>query len=127
MLRKSDNDTVLVVSGGVTLYECLNAAKKLEGEINVRVIDLFSVNPVDKDELNRSLEQCGNRIMVVEDHFEHGGLGDSVRRAICGKQCTFVHKFVDKLPFSAKPNTLYKLFKFDADSIATSLRELAGK
>jgi len=81
-----------VVSAGATLFECLKAADSLKGEVSVRVIDIFSVNPIDKEELGRSLEECGGRIMVVEDHFEHGGIGDCVRRALNGKQHKFLHR-----------------------------------
>jgi len=64
--------------------------------------------PIDKERILESLEQCNKKVLVVEDHFENGGLGDHVRRVLTGKQCEFVHRFVTEVPFSAKPADLYK-------------------
>mmetsp|Transcript_12680 Transcript_12680/g.27527 ORF Transcript_12680/g.27527 Transcript_12680/m.27527 type:complete len:102 (+) Transcript_12680:1581-1886(+) len=96
-----------------------------EKGVHVRVIDLFSVSPVDKVQLLKSTEECHGRVMVIEDHFELGGLGDAVRRALTGhKLHTFNHKFVNSIPFSAKPAHLYKHYRFDALSIAEDVELL---
>lgn len=90
----------------------------------MRVVDLFSIVPVDAEELVRSLGECNNNVMVVEEHFENGGLGDAVRRALTGKQCQFKHKCVRELPFSGTPTDLFKAFRFDAGSIKEDILDM---
>jgi len=86
VLRQSDSDQALVVSAGPTLYEALKAIESLKSKgVNVRLIDLFSVSPIDRDGLLQSLCASNNKLLVVEDHFQHGGLGDVVNRALAGK------------------------------------------
>lgn len=122
IVKQSPHDQALVISGGVTLYECLEAVSKLE--VDVRVIDLFSVKPVDKKELVKSLGECNNKVLVVEDHFETGGLGDAVRRALMGHRCTFKHHFVGGDLMGGTPKDLYKHSKLDADSLTLLINQL---
>ena len=83
VLRKSDKDKALVVAGGITVFEALAAYDQLQEEgLSVRVIDLFSVQPIDRDELIASARAAGGVVITVEDHYEHGGLGDAVLSAL---------------------------------------------
>ena len=83
VLRKSDEDKALVVAGGVTVFEALAAYDQLQKDgISVRVIDLFSVQPIDRDELIASARAAGGIVITVEDHYAHGGLGDAVLWAL---------------------------------------------
>lgn len=75
MLRSSGDDKVLVIGAAITLREAMTAAEKLEGEgINVRVMDLFTIKPIDKDAIITNAKECGGRIIVVEDHYPEGQL-----------------------------------------------------
>lgn len=86
MLRQSGEDKVCVVSGGVTLHECLKAADKLKAEgVQVRVVDMFCLSPVDREGLRANVKACGSKVLVVEEHFENGGVGDCVRNALTGE------------------------------------------
>ena len=72
-MRQSENDQVTIVSSGVTLHEATKAADQLaESSINVRVIDLFTVKPIDADTLLASARATGGRVVTVEDHFYEG-------------------------------------------------------
>ena len=75
MVRESSKDEVLVVGGGVTVYEALKAADLLkEKGVCVRVVDIFSVKPVDKEGLRKNAALAKNRVIVVEDHYPEGGI-----------------------------------------------------
>ena len=81
VLRQSDNDRATVVAAGITLHEALAAYDQLQGEgINIRVIDAYSVKPIDEETLLEAAQEAGNKIITVEDHWPEGGLGDAVLR-----------------------------------------------
>merc|ERR1719328_1078771 len=77
ILRKSDNDQVLVVAAGVTLFEALKAADTLaEAGVNIRVMDPFTIKPLDITAVQDNAAACHGRVITVEDHYPEGGLGD---------------------------------------------------
>ena len=79
VVRESDDDQVTLIGAGVTLHEAVKAADTLaEDGINARVIDLYSVKPVDADTLTAASNATGGRLVVAEDHWPEGGLGDAV-------------------------------------------------
>ena len=85
VVRQSDSDQVTVVGAGITLHEALKAADQLKGEgITIRVIDAYSVKPIDAKTLRAAAQATGGRIVVVEDHWLEGGLGDAVLDAFAG-------------------------------------------
>src|SRR5439155_18223903 len=87
IVRRSASDQALLVGAGVTLHEALAAYDELRKEgVNVCVIDLFSVQPVDKDALIDCCRSSRQRVITVEDHYAHGGLGDTVRAALTGER-----------------------------------------
>src|SRR5215813_5148466 len=80
ILRKSANDRATVVAAGITVHEALKAASQLEREgIAIRILDAYSVKPLDGRGLLKAAQETGGRIIVVEDHYEQGGLGDAVQ------------------------------------------------
>lgn len=82
VVRSSDADKVTVVGAGITLHEALKAHDQLKAEgIAVRVVDAYSVKPIDSDSLHQAARATGGRIVVVEDHWPEGGLGDAVLEA----------------------------------------------
>ncbi len=87
VLRSSDDDKVTIVAAGITLHEALKAADVLAGEgIAARVIDLYSVKPIDADTLAAAARATGGRVMTVEDHWAEGGIGDAVAAALAEAQ-----------------------------------------
>jgi transketolase len=77
-VRQSKDDQLTIAATGITVFEAIKAADELKKEgIYVRVIDCYSINPVDKDTLKKCLQDTKKKILItVEDHFMHGGLGD---------------------------------------------------
>ncbi len=106
ILKKSSNDTVTVVGAGITLHEALSAYEELKKEkINIRVIDLYSVKPVDEKTLLAAAKET-KAVITVEDHYEAGGIGEAVKNVL-SKQSTPVYSlFVNKMPKSGKPQEL---------------------
>ncbi|GAA2249229.1 transketolase [Streptomyces ruber] len=126
VLRSSDSDRITLVAAGVTLHEALAAADALEGEgIRARVIDLYSVKPVDRDTLREAAEQTGC-LLTVEDHHEEGGLGDAVLDAFTDGRPVprLVRLAVRTMPGSASPEEQLHAAGIDAGSIAAAARLL---
>lgn len=73
VLKESTSDKALVIGAGVTLHEALAAAATLSADgVNIRVMDIFSVKPIDKKAVLENAAKCGNKVVVVEDHYEQG-------------------------------------------------------
>ncbi|MER5434485.1 transketolase [Streptomyces sp. NPDC002588] len=126
VLRASDRDRLTIVAAGVTVHEALEAADALAGEgIAVRVLDLYSVKPVDRVTLRRAAEETGC-LMTVEDHHPEGGLGDAVLEAFLDGRPVprLVRLAVRTMPGSASPDEQLHAAGIDAESIATSARLL---
>lgn len=125
VLRKSDNDLVTIVSSGATLHEALAAYELLKKEgINVRVIDVFTIKPIDKNGLIENISLTNNQVIVIEDHYYEGGLGEAVLSALATSGIKVYHKAVSSVPRSGKPDELFKFYGLDADSIVIDVKSL---
>ena len=117
VLRKSDKDTATVIGAGVTLFEALKAHDELTAKgISIRVIDLYSVQPVDGAALIEAGRETG-RLITVEDHYVSGGLGDAVARAVAAAGLTVTRLAVPEIPRSGKPDELLDKFGISARHI----------
>jgi transketolase len=125
VLRQSASDQLTIVAAGVTLFEALKAHDQLKSAgIPVRVIDLYSVAPIDRLTLLESARATKNRILTVEDHYEHGGLGDAVLGAV-GSEGVRVQKMaVREIPHSGKPDELVDHFGLSARTIVDTVKKL---
>ena len=130
VLRSGEQDAVTLVGAGVTLHECLGAAEQLAAEgIHVRVIDCYSVKPIDTATLTAAAQATGGCFVVAEDHHPEGGLGEAVTSALvaAGQQnLTIVHLAVREMPGSGSGAELLAWAGIDAEHIAAAARELAG-
>jgi transketolase len=130
-LRRSDNDVATVIGAGITLHEALKAADQLQGEnIAIRVIDLYSVKPIDVQTLQQAAKET-RHLIVVEDHWKEGGLGDAVLAAIAeahragdleGEAALFTHLAVTKMPRSGKPFELLEDNGISAKDIVEAVK-----
>ncbi|MGD0650879.1 MAG: transketolase [Verrucomicrobiia bacterium] len=119
LLRHSDHDKVTVVGAGVTVFEALKAYDQLKAQGTlIRVIDIFSVKPIDRQLLIESAKRTNNTIITVEDHHIEGGLGDAVASAVAPEGIR-VHKLgVREVPRSGKPEELMHHYGISAARIA---------
>jgi transketolase len=129
VLRSGDRDQVTLIGAGVTLHECLRAAEILRGEgIEARVIDCYSVKPIDARTLTAAAEATSGRIVVAEDHHPEGGLGSAVAGALLAvgqRDLAIAHLAVREMPGSGSGKELLAWAGIDADHIAAAARELA--
>jgi transketolase len=130
VLRSSDHDQVTLVGAGVTLHEALKAADLLAHEgIAARVIDLYSVKPIDTETLAAAAKATGGRIVTAEDHHPEGGLGAAVADALlaCGEQnLRFTRLAVSGMPGSGTGPELLAWAGIDAEHIAAAARQLVS-
>jgi transketolase len=126
VVRTTDNDAVTLIGAGITLHEAIKAADELQAEgISARVIDLYSLKPIDAETVRAAARETG-AIITVEDHWPEGGIGDAVLDALAQEQ---PHPVVEKLavrdmPGSGKPFELLHAAGIDADCIADAARTL---
>ncbi len=129
VLRSSENDEIALIGAGITVHEALKAADELaEDGIAARVIDLYSIKPVDVDTLRAAAEATGGRLVTIEDHWAEGGLGDAVLSALADldEPPRVVKLAVRELPRSGKPEELLAAAGIDAEHIAAAARVLAA-
>jgi transketolase len=128
VLRSSGEDQVTLVGAGVTLHECLAAADTLAADgISARVIDLYSIKPIDTVTLAEAAAATGGRLVLVEDHHPEGGLGSAVVDALVGAgrtELAVAHLAVAEMPGSGTPAELLGAAGIDAAHIAAAARRL---
>ena len=127
VLRSSSRDRVTLIGAGVTVHNCLQAADLLEKQgIKARVIDLYSVKPVDVRTLREAVKATAGRLVVAEDHYPEGGLGAAVMEALAlePKPPRVAHCAVKALPGSGKPEELMNAAGIGPRQIAAAARKL---
>lgn len=124
VLRRSEKDSATLVAAGITLHEALAAYEALKKEgIAVRVIDLYSLKPIDAKTLLQALRQTG-LLITVEDHYPEGGLGEAVLSAVGEEGGRVVRLAVNQIPRSGKSRELIDLCGIGAGHIADRVRSL---
>jgi len=129
VLRSSNTDDVALVGAGITVHEALAAADLLaEDGIAARVIDLYSIKPLDAETLAAAAEATGGRLVTIEDHSAEGGIGDAVLDAVADldQPPRVVKLAVRELPRSGTPAELLAAAGIDAAHIAEAARRLVG-
>lgn len=129
VLRSSEDDDVVIVAAGITVHEALAASDALaEDGVAARVIDLYSIKPLDTETLVAAAAATGGRVVTVEDHWPEGGLGDAVAAALSATESpAHVAKLaVSGMPTSGKPAELLAWAGIDAAGIATTARRLVA-
>jgi transketolase len=124
-LKSSANDKAAVIAAGITLHEALKASDLLQAEgISIRVIDLYSVKPIDAETIKKAAVECGS-ILVVEDHWPEGGLGDAVLEVFNGQPAPAVTRLgVRDMPLSGPPAAMLKAAGIDAEAIVAAVKAL---
>ncbi|XP_067854835.1 transketolase-like [Heptranchias perlo] len=129
VLRKTDKDVVTIVGAGVTLHEALAAAAQLaEEDVYVRVIDPFTIKPLD----DKTIVCCTKgtktkHIITVEDHYYEGGLGEAMVAAVALDPSIVVHRLaVSGVAYSAKSAELLEKFEIDATAIVKTVKDIIG-
>jgi transketolase len=125
VLRFSENDTATVIGAGVTVFEALKAYDQLKGEgIAIRVIDLYSVQPIDAHGLLDAARATGGNVITVEDHYPAGGIGDAVSEAIALGGFGVRRLAVREVPRSGQPDELLDRYGISSRHIVDAVRSV---
>jgi transketolase len=127
VVRSSDDDAVTVVASGITVPEAVKAADELQkSDVAVRIIDAYSIKPIDGETLRSAARATGGRVVAVEDHWPEGGLGEAVLSALSEEADTlhFEHLAVGIMPGSGKSEELLDAAGIDASHIASAVHKL---
>ncbi|XP_054834767.1 transketolase [Eublepharis macularius] len=126
---KSKDDQVTVIGAGVTLHEALAAAEQLKKErISIRVVDPFTIKPLDKKTILDNARATKGRIITVEDHYYEGGIGEAVSAAVVGEPGITVSRLaVSNVPRSGKPAELLRMFGIDKEAIIQAVKVAVSK
>ena len=123
VLRQSASDVATVVGGGVTVFEALKAYEELRKQgVSIRVIDLYSLQPIDAAALVRCARDTKGRVIAVEDHYAGGGIGDAVASAIAPAGLTVRRLAVREIPRSGTPDQLLDRYGISARHIIAAVR-----
>jgi transketolase len=130
VLRESAHDRVTVVAAGVTVHEALKAYERLGADgVNIRLIDAYSVKPIDAHGIAHAARRTEGRLVVVEDHWPEGGLGDAVLSAFADGAMVGLHVTklaVKGMPGSGTPAELLHAAGIDADAIVAAVKALVS-
>jgi transketolase len=125
VVRESANDVATVIGAGITLFEALKAYDQLKAAgTSIRVIDLYSVAPVDKAALVAAAKATKGRVITVEDHYAAGGIGDAVAEAIADAGYAVHRIAVREIPRSGTPEECIEKFGISAAHIVDAVKNL---
>ncbi|VDM38775.1 unnamed protein product [Toxocara canis] len=125
VVRESDNDNILLIGAGVTLFECIKAADALAADgVHACIIDPFTIKPIDKELIVKHAKRVGGRILTVEDHYPAGGIGEAVSAAVADEAGVRVRSLcVTGVPRSGPPSALLDMFGISAKKIVAEVHK----
>jgi len=128
VVRSGKDAKLTIVACGVTLIEAIKAADELaKQDINVRVIDAYSIKPIDQKGLQKAASETNNIVITVEDHYPEGGLGDAVLNVFAKEDKVKIYKLaVYKMPMSGKPEELLDYEEISHRAIVNKVLEILG-
>lgn len=121
-------DQALVIAAGVTLHEALRAADLLakHHQTHIRIMDPFTIKPIDRQAILKHAKDVQMRVVVVEDHYAEGGIGEAVLSALAGHSVNFIHLAVREVPRSGPPDDLLEKYGISAKDIVLAVNKLAN-
>jgi len=125
VLKQTKKDKVVLVGAGITLHECLKAQEALEKKkIKAAVVDLYCVKPFDAKKFISFVKKHGKKIVVVEDHYEEGGIGEMLADEVEEEGFKIKHLAVKEIPHSGKPKELLAKYGIDSKAIVKAAKKL---
>ena len=127
ILAQSEFDEVVIVASGVTVHAALQAHHQLAASgVRVAIIDLYSIKPLDEEALVQAIQVTG-KMIIVEDHYAQGGVGEAVMSCLSGYGGQIMHMCVNKLPRSGSAEDLMGYEEIDAESIVKQVYAMVKK
>ena len=119
IIKQSKSDSIVLIGAGITLHECIKACEKLKKQkINSSVIDLYSIKPLNIVKLANFVKQHGNKIVVAEDHYSAGGIGEMLAHELLNTGIRIKTLAVNKIPHSGTTEELLDKHSINARHIA---------
>jgi len=117
-----EGGSVMVIGAGVTLHEALKASDTLAAKgCEIKVVDLFTIKPLNVEWIREQAASCNNKIVVVEDHYAQGGIGGAIAEALMEDAIRIKHLCVREIPRSGPSAALMNMFKIDAEAIVEAV------
>jgi len=123
ILKQSNKDKAVILGAGITLHESLKAYESLKNKINTAVIDLYCIKPFNSKKFIEFVKKHGNNLLVVEDHYKAGGIGEMLSSALSGTGIKVKHLHIKGIPHSGKPEELLSKHKIDSKAIEKAVKE----
>ena len=124
VLRQTAADVATVIGAGITVFEALKAHDELQKQgVSIRVVDLYSLQPIDAATLVQCAEATKGRLITVEDHYRAGGIGDAVATAVASRGYTVKRLAVSEIPRSGTPEQLLDRYGISAAHIVAAVKE----
>lgn len=128
ILRESPNDSVAIIAAGITVHEALKAYESLRATgVSACVVDAYSIKPIDAERIRAAVRASSGNVVIAEDHWAEGGLGDAVRECLDGERpivARIAHLAVRRMPGSGKPAELLRMMDVDARGIVDAAKRL---
>lgn len=121
ILKQDSKDTVVLIGSGITLEECLSASEKVSGSA---VVDLYCVKPFDSEKFIAFAKKHGGKVVIVEDHYRAGGIGEMLAEELENSGIKIKHLFVKGIPHSGLPGEMLKEYGIDSEAIVRETRKL---
>lgn len=126
-LKESKEDSITIIAAGITLFEALKAYTILKNEnISTRIIDLYSIKPLDQNSLVKAAQET-KALITVEDHFEEGGIGEAVKSALATLKTPIFSLAVRNMPRSGKPEELLEYEEISANAIVKKVKVILSQ
>ncbi len=123
ILKQSKKDEAILIGSGITTHEALKAYEKLKTQNqNVAVIDLYCIKPFNYNKLINFAKKHGNKIIIAEDHYPEGGIGEMIAEGLSGTNIKIKHLAIKEIPHSGKSEELLKKYEIDSDAYVKSLK-----
>jgi transketolase len=127
VLRQGKRDAATIVAAGITVFEALKASETLANSgIGVTVVDAFCLQPIDAATIASCADKTAGRVLTVEDHYYHGGLGDCVSRALAPRGIAVQRMAVDGIPRSGAPEELMDHHRISSPHIVAAIEKLTA-
>src|SRR3989344_5847133 len=124
VLKKSNKDNAVLVGSGITLHECLKAYDELKKKkINVAVVDLYCVKPFNEKKFVEFVEKHGKKVIISEDHYPEGGIGEMLNESLVGKKIEVKHLAIREIPHSGKTEELLSKYGIDWKGIVREVKK----
>jgi transketolase len=124
ILKKSNKDKAVIATAGITLHEALKAYQELKKKgINISVIDIYCIKPFNHKKLIKHVKKHGNKLIIVEDHYKEGGIGEMIISKLKNTNIKIEHLCINEIPHSGSKDELLEKHKINSHAIIKILEK----